>query len=418
MCYRKRHYVSFAWIIILILVCFTLYGYFSLPSDIVLVEGERIDIALGGVQGAEKVAAGGELGEDGLEGSGIKGVLGSFHFSADEEGTYQKQFLLFDRIPVKSVSVTVIPPVEVIPCGNAIGVKIETDGVLVIGMSNIYTEDDRHVNPARSAKVKQGDIITKINGNVVADTEMLKEFVQGSQGQELEIELLRDGKPFVVKMTPERNASDGLYHIGAWVRDSTAGIGTLTFYDPKSGQFGALGHGITDVDTNDIMLVGKGEILPSTVTGVKKGEAGQPGELRGTFATADSVGRISENTSCGIFGQISSPDCIPAHEPVAIATRNMVETGPAQIISNVDGDTVEYYDVEIQKVSLQNWQSSKGMVLKITDQRLIDKTGGIVQGMSGSPIIQNGKLIGAVTHVFVNDPLRGYGIFIDNMLNK
>ena len=139
MCYRKRHYVSFAWIIILILVCFTLYGYFSLPSDIVLVEGERIDIALGGVQGTEKVAAGGELGEDGLEGSGQKGILGSFHFSADEEGTYQKQFLLFDRIPVKSVSVTVIPPVEVIPCGNTIGVKIETDGVLVIGMSNILS---------------------------------------------------------------------------------------------------------------------------------------------------------------------------------------------------------------------------------------------------------------------------------------
>jgi len=259
-------------------------------------------------------------------------------------------------------------------------------------------------------------LILKADGNEIKTKDALGQHIADSQ-TEITFTLRRDDAEIEVTITPVL-AHDGVRRIGAWVRDSTKGIGTLTFYNPRTGKFGALGHGIMDVDTNRLMSVQSGIIMPSTVTDVKKGTRGFPGELEGMVNISRTLGNVETNSPNGIYGTLDPSEKaeIVTREPMPIALRSQIQEGPATILTNVSGETVKEYDIYIENVNPLSADETKGMVIRITDPELLKITGGIVQGMSGSPILQNGRLIGAVTHVFVQDPTKGYGIFIENMV--
>ena len=289
---------------------------------------------------------------------------------------------------------------KLIPVGHTVGVKLFAKGVMVVKLPEDGT-------PARECGLQTGDVIVRCGGTAVTSSEQFQSLLQREGGTELEV--CRNGSGVTLNVVPERNG-EGVYCIGAWIRDSMAGIGTMTWYDPEDGAFGALGHGIADVDTALLMPFAEGSILFSTVRAVKKGEAGSAGELRGDFDLTGSLGTLYANTDRGIFGHLSdSGGVLPLGEAVPLGTP---ENGAAEILANVRGGAVESFSVEIVRAD-----GSRDMVLQVTDPDLLETTGGIVQGMSGSPILQDGKLVGAVTHVLLNDPARGYGISIENMLD-
>ena len=336
---------------------------------------------------------------------------------SNEQGIFNIDFKIFGVVPFRSVEVNVLPKIDVVPCGNTIGVKLYTDGVLIVGRSFIEGIDGKDHEPWKNAGVKEGDIILSVNNKKIKNTDDLIKMVQDSFGEAILLEIKRGEEKFNTKIVPviEKNYND--YKLGLWVRDSTAGIGTLTFYDPATNYFGALGHGITDIDTGNLLSVSEGEILKSNIVSIKKGIKGEPGELKGVFLQNNkNIGSIIANNDYGIFGKVNSIEENLEKDAIPIGFRTEVKEGKAYILSNIDGEKVEKFDIEIQKIIRQNERSTKGMIIKITDNNLIEKTGGIVQGMSGSPIIQNGEIVGAVTHVFVNDPKRGYAIFIDWMV--
>lgn len=325
---------------------------------------------------------------------------------------------MFGFFPLKSMLINVVPDKMFIPCGNSIGVKIHTNGALVVGTTKILGDDGKYYEPYNSSNICIGDYIVKINNTNINEISQVSSIIEKTLGQTLNLTINRNDTLINTKITP-RKASDGKYRIGIWLRDSTAGIGTLTFYDKENKTFGALGHGITDVDSGRLMTINKGEIIPSNIVAVKKGYRGNPGELKGILMESKGRGRIIKNTEYGIYGQIDNNSrIIPENKALPIALRNDIKEGPAQIITSINGSTLNAYNIEIQRVFRQNIDSSKNMIIKITDERLLNYTGGIVQGMSGSPIIQNGKLVGAVTHVLINDPTKGYAIFIESMIQK
>ena len=304
----------------------------------------------------------------------------------------------------------------VIPVGRAVGIRLSSDGVVVIGTADVVTADGK-VNPARDCGLREGDVITHINGEEMDTIADVTGLLQELEGASMSIRALRDERELRLTAQGVFCPTEGCYKLGALIRDSMAGIGTVTFYCPESGQFGALGHGINDPDTTRLIPMESGEILPASVTGVRRGEAGAPGQLRGAFDGEHVLGSLSANTGVGIFGQLDSTDWVTG-EAMETAQRNQVSAGNAVILSNVSGDTVEEYSVRIRKVyPASDSGGGRDFLIEVTDPRLLETTGGIVQGMSGSPIIQDGKLVGAVTHVLVNDPTRGYGIFIENMLD-
>ena len=290
-----------------------------------------------------------------------------------------------------------------VPVGHTVGVKLFSRGVLVVKPPEGGT-------PAEACGLRSGDVILRCGAESVTSTEQFQTLLQKHGETAAALEVRRAGDHLTLSVEPERN-EQGVYCIGAWIRDSMAGIGTVTYYDPETGTFGALGHGITDVDTRCLMPFANGAILPSAVKAVKKGQEGAAGELRGEFDLKRELGQLTANTDCGVFGRLDDAS-LAAQEalPVGSARR-----GDAVIRANVRGNAVEEYAIRILRV-LENAKDSRDMVIEVTDPNLIALTGGIVQGMSGSPIIQDGKLVGAVTHVLVNDPTRGYGIFIENML--
>lgn len=314
-------------------------------------------------------------------------------------------------VPIKTVNVSVNPERYVIPSGEAIGVKIYTDGVLVVGTGPVYGADKRIFEPAKDAGIEVGDRITKVNGQKFAGTEEFVRLVDECKG-EVVLEVIRDKSVFEAKMSGI--SSNGGYKLGLWVRDSTAGIGTMTFYSPQDGTFAALGHGICDSDTGDILVARSGSINSCKIIDVIKGKNGEPGELFGTFKS-DVAGDIAFNCDVGIYGKYRK---VSESAPVLVATQYQVEKGEAEVMCDIDGNGVKSYKIEITKFTAKSPSSNKDFVIKITDDELLEKTGGIVQGMSGSPIIQDGKLIGAVTHVFVNNPQKGYGIFVERMIEE
>ena len=290
-----------------------------------------------------------------------------------------------------------------IPVGHTVGVKLFSRGVLVVKQPESDT-------PAAECGLQTGDVILQCAGVTVTSTEQFQSLLQRSGGTATSLQVRRSGDSVSLTVEPEAN-DRGVYCIGAWIRDSMAGIGTMTYYDPETGAFGALGHGITDVDTAMLMPFANGAVLPSTVKAVRKGAAGSAGELRGDFDLTCDLGDLYANTRCGIFGTLDETASVPG-EAVPIGTP---KAGPAVIRSNVRGDEVEEFDIEIISVPAMA-ADGRELVLCVKDPELIALTGGIVQGMSGSPILQNGKLVGAVTHVLLNDPCKGYGISIETML--
>ena len=302
----------------------------------------------------------------------------------------------------------------VIPVGRAVGIKLFSDGVLVVGFSAIPT-DGGNVAPAKECGLREGDIITHINSEEVDTIEQVQSLLQGLEGDRMSIRCLRGEKQLQMTARAVKCSSDGEYKLGAWIRDSMAGIGTMTFYDPKSGTFGALGHGINDIDTCQLMPLQSGGIMEASVTQVQKGVKGTPGQLKGSFETID-IGTLWANTEGGVFGTLKVDELVNGLKAMEVAHPAEIKVGPATILSNISGETIKEYSVEITKVILADDGDTRDLMLTVTDKDLLETTGGIVQGMSGSPILQNGKIVGAVTHVLVNDPATGYGICLENML--
>lgn len=321
---------------------------------------------------------------------------------------------LFNLIPLKNIDVNVIPKTTVVPMGNAIGMKLYTAGVLVVGMSEIEGK-----KPYENSGIKEGDRIIQINQNQIDNTDDLMKAVNKSDGNNISIKYVRDEKTITTSIKPLKNSSNE-YKIGLWVRDAAAGVGTLTFYEPSSGMFATLGHGIMDIDTAELIKIANGELVTTNILSINKGTKGNPGEIRGTIEAGHTIGSISKNTKFGVFGTINKTPYLNTSNTneVQVALREEIKTDKAQIICELENGKKEYYDIEIQRIFISNNKDNKSMLIKVTDKKLLEKTGGIIQGMSGAPIIQNGKFVGAVTHVLVNDPTIGYGVFADIMLKQ
>ncbi|UJF31245.1 SpoIVB peptidase [Paenibacillus hexagrammi] len=339
---------------------------------------------------------------------------------SDHSGQTEMKVKLFGTIPIKTVKVNVVPDLKVIPGGQTIGVKIKSAGILVVGHHLVSVAQDQKVSPGEEAKIQVGDLITKINGKESKDVSKVADLVAkaGESKTPLDLTIRRNNEEIQLKLQPAFDVVDKAYRLGLYIRDSAAGVGTLTYYAPDQGVYGALGHVITDMDTQTPIIVGAGDIVYSNVTSISKSHNGEPGEKRATlYKDSKVIGNIEKNTAFGIFGKMyAAPDHSLEKDAIPVAFAEEVKEGPAQIYTVVEGQKVEKFDIQVVHVSKQDTPATKGMVIKITDPRLLEKTGGIVQGMSGSPIIQNGKMIGAVTHVFVNDPTSGYGCFIEWML--
>lgn len=348
--------------------------------------------------------------------AGEKTIAVNPHQSGEADMVYE-----LAGLPVKKVNVKVLKDFKVVPGGQSIGVKLNAKGVLVVGHHLIQTEKGK-VSPGELAGVQVGDMITEINGKTIERMSDIAPFIHdsGKTGESLNLVLLRDGKYIRTKLTPQKDGGEQSYRIGLYIRDSAAGIGTMTFIHPESMKYGALGHVISDNDTKKPIQVEDGQIVRSTVTSIERGSNGDPGEKLAKFSPDhEIIGNITTNSPFGIFGKLNTgmKNGI-MDEAIPIALSYQVKEGPAKILTVIDQDKVEAFDIEIVSTVPQKFPATKGMVVKITDKRLLEKTGGIVQGMSGSPIIQDGKLVGAVTHVFVNDPTSGYGVHIEWMLHE
>lgn len=319
---------------------------------------------------------------------------------------------LLGFVPAKNVNVAVVSKNQVVLGGEAFGIKLYTNGVLVVDVDVVDTEKGNR-SPAADAGIKPGDYILTVAGKKVQTNEDVAKIVEQSGGKELAVLIMRDNRQLTVMLKPEISYLTGKYKAGVWVKDSGAGIGTLTFHSPVLGITCGLGHGISDSETGKILTINSGELVPAEIFGIEMGKSGSPGELKGKFKDG-TLGKLITNTETGVY---ASKDVeLNGEKLVEIAYKQEIKTGSAEIITTVDGESgPETFKCEIEKISYSG-SITKNMLIKITDPALIDKTGGIVQGMSGSPIIQNGKLIGAVTHVLVDDPTKGYGIFAENML--
>ena len=315
--------------------------------------------------------------------------------------------------PVKTVRVQQVARKTVAIGGVPFGLKMYADGVMVVGLADVDTAAGGD-NPAAAAGVRIGDVILRINETPVSDNDQVATLIESSEGA-VRLWLRRNGREFSASFTPLRSASEGRRKAGIWVRDSSAGIGTLTFFDPSTGRFAGLGHAVCDVDTGAVIPLAAGEIVPARIVGVRRGSRGAPGELQGVF-DGESIGWLDGNSEQGVFGTFSRLPDDP--QTVEVALKQEIRTGDAEILATVDGNEPRRYAVRIQRVNLRDGDSTRHMMLTVTDPELLEKTGGIVQGMSGSPILQNGRLVGAVTHVLVGDPTVGYGIFAETMLER
>ena len=381
----------------------------SLPDALVLDAGSATSVQVSLPLSAE-VAAGGEgiASVTGDRGSRVSVTAG------EESGTAQVIFRLLGLVPVKTMTVTVEQPRVLVPGGRTLGVALKTEGVVVVGASDLGSK----ASPARMAGVRAGDVIQSVDGVQIGSASALSECIQN--GAAVTLGVLRDGEAMDIDVAPAEDPRDGAYRLGVWVRESTAGVGTLTYYDPDSGEYGALGHAITDVDTGVAFPVGEGAVFENAIVRINRGAENAPGELTGEFfETEIELGGIERNTEFGVFGSADGEiaDGSLYSEGLPVGRRDEIHTGAAQILSTIDAENVRAYDCEIEKLYSQSEPEARSMVVHITDPELLARTGGIVQGMSGSPIIQDGKLVGAVTHVFISDPTRGYGVYLEWMLD-
>lgn len=334
--------------------------------------------------------------------------------AGEQSGRANLIFRLLGVVPVKTVELEVAEERTLIPGGKSVGIAIETDGLVVVGTSDL----GQAASPAERAGLRAGDVITAVNGVAVASSEELS--AQLSAGEAAALQVDRNGSALQLTLTPAEDPRDGALRIGAWVRTSTAGVGTLTYVDPEDGDFGALGHAISDVDTGITLPVADGGLFESEIVQINPGRRGAPGEIVGDFLSQQAqIGEITTNCDRGVYGCGYSGDLteLPYPEGLPVAMRSQIHTGEAQILTTLD-DEVRAFDCEIERVEGEGSADTRSLTLHVTDPELLARTGGIVQGMSGSPIIQDGRFIGAVTHVLVNDPSRGYGIYIGDMLDR
>ncbi len=338
--------------------------------------------------------------------------------TTNDAGQAKVQFSLLGCIPLKTATVQVDSQRILMPGGQSIGLTMFTDGVFIVDSADVYLPDGSVINPARDAGLSSGDCIKSIDGRRIDSMQTLMEAVKASGGGALEVEYVRDGSTRRTEVTPVTDES-GEKRLGIWVRDSTAGIGTLTYVDPKAGAFGALGHAVTDMDTGRVLPIDKGDVYLSEIIDVKKGTRGEAGELHGVFTGGwNAISSLDKNTEFGVYGKVVQPIVNPLYpNGLPAATQSEVQLGEASILTTIDDRGVQEFSCNIIRLSPQLSKASRSMILEITDPELLSVTGGIVQGMSGSPIIQNGKIVGAVTHVYVNDPQKGYGLYIDWMLD-
>lgn len=315
-------------------------------------------------------------------------------------------------IPFSTVSVEVVDELHVAVLGTPFGMKIYTDGVLIINITDVHTSNGK-LNPAQTAGLKKGDYIISANNTRIYTNEDLAQVVENSNGENIKFVIKRNGKQMTLTACPALCYETQKYKLGIWIKDSSAGIGTLTFYSPVTDIICGLGHGICDEDTGKILSIDHGEIVSAEIISIKKGAIGAPGQLNGRFTT-NSIGKIVNNTEGGVYSEYKGNINLPRLTEIAL--KQEVKNGKAEILCTVDGDTPKLYQCEISLRSSAFLSKTQNLIVTVTDEELLNKTGGIVQGMSGSPLIQNGKLIGAVTHVLVDNPTKGYAIFAENML--
>ena len=334
--------------------------------------------------------------------------------SSDERLRDEVTVSLFGLIPIKTVKFTPKDNITLVPCGHSIGITIDTDGLLVVGMGDVVTDANGSSvkSPAKQAGVRIGDYIISANGKKLENSDALSEICASSSGN-LTLSVKRGNDTHSIKVKPAYDKRSETYKLGIWVREDTAGIGTLSYYDPEAMTFAALGHPVTDIDTGNVFTVDGGFICDCEILGITKGRGGTPGELTGAFSSSyETYGSVLKNTEFGVFGNINSTESLKFtySDGLPLAYPDELHTGSASILCSTDGEEVKEYSCSIVKLSKQDNPAIKGIVIEVTDEELLSETGGIVQGMSGSPIIQDGKLAGVVTHVMINNPKRGYGI--------
>ena len=322
---------------------------------------------------------------------------------------------LLGIFPVSEIDATESLRKYVYAGGSLVGIRLYTEGILVVGIDEVMTENGI-VSPAEDCGILQGDIITEVNDETVTSVAEFSSRVVASDGENIRVTVERDNETFCYSLKPAYSHSEKKYRCGLWLRDSTAGIGTLTFADPQTKTLATLGHAICDSETHAVLPVGEGDILGASFGGCIPGQKGNTGQIKGSF-TSDILGTLTDNNEFGVYGTYSDIS-FETGELYPVASQTEIETGAAQIISTVSSEGAQLYDIEIEKIAYSKEKMSRSMVIKVTDDELLNTTGGIIQGMSGSPIIQNGMIVGAVTHVFLNDPTRGYGVFIENMLDS
>lgn len=363
----------------------------TIPNELVVFEGEKISV---------KTLLGLDIKNENQQ--TIETSSSNGEKLSQDVGKSTLEVSLFDNILLKNVEVSVLPKTKVIPVGNIAGVKLYTSGVLVVGMSEIEGNDNKKYKPYENTGIKEGDTIIKVNDKNINSTSDLIQTVNLSQGHDISIKYVHQQETKECSITPVKT-NNSQYKIGLWVRDSAAGVGTVTFYDPTSKTFGALGHGITDIDTNELINIASGEFITTRILNITKGESGNPGKIQGTIENQNNIGTIGKNTRFGIYGKVDNLASlnIDTSKEAEVALREEIQIGKAKILCSLDNQKPQEYEIEIEKIYKDNNYDNKSMKIKVTDEKLLEKTGGIIQGMSGSPVLQNGKFVGAITHVFV-----------------
>lgn len=365
----------------------------NIPSSVILLEGETLSLNTL---------------------FGVKTVQASSNTAESNNNKVNIELSFLGGFTLKQIDVNVLPETKVVPVGKVIGLKLYTNGVLIVGMTEIDGE-----KPYEYTGLKEGDTILEINNTEIDSIEKLKEVVNKSNGEELELKYLRDGTISVSNIKPVQTNTDE-YKLGLWVRDAATGVGTITYYEPESGKFAALGHGIVDVDTDKLIDIESGEVVTSSIVAIKKGEQGIPGEIKGTIMNQTNIGEVTKNTDFGIYGNLTNTASlnINSQKAIDVALRSEIKTGNAKVLCTLENGVTKEYDIEIKKIYANNNSDNKSMLIKVTDEDLLNQTGGIIRGLSGAPIIQNGKFCGAVTHVLVSDPTMGYAVFGDLMIKE
>ena len=409
--FSKKNLILLFIISLLLILLAYVTNITSIPDSVILFEDDELSLeTIAGVKIKEK--------NDNTVEASIK--LNDNKVSENNNSDNKKEYnLSLLGVNLKTITANILPETKVVPLGDLVGLKLYTKGVLVVGISEIKGEDNKTYKPYEEAGIEQGDSIIKINNEKIESTEDLLECVSKTNGKTMNVTYIKGGEEVEKTITPVKT-SKNTYKLGIWVIDAGAGVGTLSFYDETTNTIASLGHGIQDVDTEEMLDISSGEIVTAEIVNVKKGEENNPGKIEGTIEDSKNLGTVYSNTRFGVYGKINNKNelNIDTSKAIKVALRNEIKEGDAKIICTLEDGKKEEYNVKIQKIFKNNNEDNKSMIVKVTDERLLEKTGGIIQGMSGSPIIQNGKMIGTLTHVLVSDPTTGYGVFADLMIKQ